>query len=310
LSGKGITIRTYNTGKSQLVGDTRKDPDFFKDIDPDEYLSELDVPVKIDGKVVAVINLEEREPHFFSEEDKEIVEILSEQIASAISRIQHHETIKVAEKALVKSEKRFKHILDSAPEGVTVNIRGKIVYVNKQFSKMIGYSVEELFQKDIIDLHKEAYKEQVLDGTKRRALGENIQSQYEVELEKKDGSTLPVEYSISSIVYDGERASLTFIRDVSHKKEKQLLQDRIAALHKHAHALNELRSLEDVAENTLQILHTHMNCNLLSIRSSDGENLTMLARWGEEPIGEPLPIQGKGLLARTAREKQTLLVNG
>ena len=110
LSGRGLTARAYRTGKSQLVQDTRLDPDFVKALDPADYLSELDVPVKVDGRVVAVINLEDQRLGFFSEEDREIVEILAEQIASAISRIEHHETIRASEEALLKSEERFKYI--------------------------------------------------------------------------------------------------------------------------------------------------------------------------------------------------------
>ena len=309
LNGKGITVRAYRTGKSQLVKDTRLDPEFVKDVDPAEYLSELDVPVKIDGRVVAVINLEEREPDSFSEEDKEIVEILAENIASAISRIKQHKVIRKSKEALVKSEERFKYILDSAPEGVAVNIFTKIVYVNKHFANMMGYTVDELLQKNMVELHPEKYQKLIKDRTRRRALGEDVPPNYDVELIRKDGSIIPVEYSISRIVFEGEMASLTFIRDVSYKREKQALQNKIAALHNHAHALNELRGLEEVAKTTLDILHTHLKCNLLSIRSSDGENLTMLARWGANPYGKPLSIQGKGLIARAAREKLTLLVN-
>ena len=173
----------------------------------------------------------------------------------------------------------------------------------------MGYSVDELLRKNVLEITKENYREMAEDRTRRRALGEDVPSQYEVELIRKDGTFLPVEYSISRIIFNGENASLTFIRDVSQRNEKRELEMKITSLHKHAHELNELQSVKDVARVTLDILHRHLNCNLLSLRSCDGETLQMLARWGAKPIRKPLPIQGKGLMARAAREKQTILVN-
>lgn len=55
--------------------------------------------MKVDGRVVAVINLEKEGISAFSDEDKRIVEILSEHVASAISRIEQIKVIKASEEA-------------------------------------------------------------------------------------------------------------------------------------------------------------------------------------------------------------------
>jgi PAS domain S-box-containing protein len=301
LGGKGISVRAARTGESQLVLDTRLDPDFVSDCQV-EYLSELDVPVKVDDRVVAVINLEDSKTRFFDVEDRELVEVLANNVSSALSRIEQLNVIK-------SSEERQKLLLDSAPEGVTVNVLEKIVYANQSFAEMMGYTIEEILQKKVLDLTRENYKKLTRDMTKRRQAGEKVQSRYDVELIRKNGSFIPVEYSVSRISYGGEYASLTFIRDISSKWEKEELQSKLAALHSHARELNELQSVEDVSEVTLDILHRHMNCNLLSLRVSDGENLTMLGRWGASPIEGVLSIQGKGLMSRVAREKKTIMVN-
>ena len=49
-------------------------------------------------------------------------------------------------------------------------------------------------------------------------------------------------------------------------------KDDLLALHNHAHVLNELMNIEEVAKATLKILHTHLKCNLLSMRTSDGKS--------------------------------------
>ena len=298
LNGKGITIRAIRTGKSQLVHDTRLDPDFVIDVDTDEFLSELDVPVKVGGKVVSVINLEDQRPWAFNEADKEFMEVISENIASAISRI---------DKAN-KSEERFKHLLDSAPEGVTVNILGKVVYVNQSFAEMMGYTVDELLRLSVLDLTKEAYRGMVRDRTRRRALGEEVPSRYEVDLIRKGGSFISVEFNVSRIEFGGESASLTFIRDVSKEKETRELEKRINSLHEHARDLNAAQSVEEVAKETLELLQAHVRCNHLSIRSVIGEDLCPITDIGAKSSGKSMPISGKGVIARVARERRSMLV--
>ena len=93
LDGKGITTRTYRTGTTQLVRDTRLDPDFVKDIESIEFLSELDVPIKVDGRVFAIINLQDERLNYFSDEDREVVEILARHLGSVIENIKRKEKL-------------------------------------------------------------------------------------------------------------------------------------------------------------------------------------------------------------------------
>jgi len=125
---------------------------------------------------------------------------------------------KYAEEALKESETKYRSFLDESHDGVTVNVSGELVYVNPRFSEMIGYSEEELFGLSVLDLHAPQYRDMIRDRTLRRSKGEDVPTQYEVELVRKDGSLLPVSYSVSRIMYEGQPSSLTFIRDISARK--------------------------------------------------------------------------------------------
>jgi len=91
LDGPGITVRTVRTGETQLVHDVRKDKDFLsgQSDETKTSLSELDVPIKIQGKTVAVINIESSELDAFTEEDKRLIEIFADHVASAILRLRN-----------------------------------------------------------------------------------------------------------------------------------------------------------------------------------------------------------------------------
>jgi PAS domain S-box-containing protein len=310
INGVGIIARACRSGESQLVSDTRLDPDFVKALDPGEYLSELDSPVKVEGKVVAVINLEDKRLGFFTEGDREIIEVLAENIGLAFLRISHLESLRCSGIELAQSEARFKYLLDSAPYGVTVNILGKIVYVNKSFADMMGYTVEEILQKSVLELTGEEFMEVTSEWGRRRQAGENVPSRYEVELIRKDGSLIPVEYNVSRINFAGESASLTFIQDISPEKEKLELEKRINSINTHASILNNIQSEVDVAKETLKILHNHLRCELLSVMSVVGGNLHMLANWDDSiPWQRDRPLTAKGLITKAARERRTILMN-
>lgn len=103
LSGKGITIRAIKTGESQLIKDTRLDPEFVKGFGVS--LSELGVPIKIGDKVVGVINLEDTKPNTFTEEDEKTLEIIAEHLALAIINIQSQEIIKLHVEELERSNR-------------------------------------------------------------------------------------------------------------------------------------------------------------------------------------------------------------
>ena len=89
IDGPGIVTRTVREGATQLVPDTRSDPDFVTGPEAmgRELLSELAVPVVVRDEVVAVINVESVELGAFDSNDQRLVEILAEHVASAIERI-------------------------------------------------------------------------------------------------------------------------------------------------------------------------------------------------------------------------------
>jgi PAS domain S-box-containing protein len=85
MDSKGLTVKAANTKKTVLVNDIRDDPNYY-DGAPGT-LSELVVPVIIDGEVVAVINVESHKTDAFNSESRRLTETLAMHVSSAMSRI-------------------------------------------------------------------------------------------------------------------------------------------------------------------------------------------------------------------------------
>ena len=93
LDQPSINARAVKSKQTQLVNDTRMDPDYFPSngCDAVTMLSELCVPMIHRGKVLGTINFECRQPGCFSEEDARVAEAFTREIAEAVHRVQGDE---------------------------------------------------------------------------------------------------------------------------------------------------------------------------------------------------------------------------
>ena len=85
LGSIGLINKTVNTGETQLVTDTRLNKNYRTS--GIINLSELDVPLIIENKVIGVLNIENEEQDSFTEQDKILLETLASHVTSAIQRI-------------------------------------------------------------------------------------------------------------------------------------------------------------------------------------------------------------------------------
>jgi len=299
LSGKGITVRAVKTGKTQLIHDTRLDHDYVKDIDEPDKLSELDVPVKIGGKVIAVINLESEQPNAFTKEDKEIVEILSEHLASAISRIEQLKAIKA-------SEEEYRMLLDSSLDSVVLLSDTKILYANSNMAKLLCYdSASELIGQDISITLADEEKELVRQRTTSRQRGEPQPDRYELKLLRKDGKIVEAETVVSLIEYKNKPAVLALSRDVT---ERNRYERQVMALHRHAAALAQAGSYDEICKATLDAIESVIGFHLLAFMVVREEGLISIGNRGSPPLDRVLPLDGPGVTVKAAREQRSILV--
>ncbi|MFP3952380.1 MAG: PAS domain S-box protein, partial [Candidatus Bathyarchaeia archaeon] len=91
FEGKGLVAKAARTGSSIMVPDVREGEDYFRA--RKGILSELVVPAKIEGEIVAIINVEAEEPEAFTDQDLQLVEMLATHVSSAIARIRREEEL-------------------------------------------------------------------------------------------------------------------------------------------------------------------------------------------------------------------------
>jgi PAS domain S-box-containing protein len=122
---------------------------------------------------------------------------------------------KRAEEALRESEERYKSLSDSAFDGVVIHRDGKILSVNRAYAEMFGHAVEELIGQDILKLtppeHRDFVNSQIVKD----------ESLYEAIGLKKDGAFINIEVSGQDCMYEGIRARLAAVRDITERQRAE-----------------------------------------------------------------------------------------
>jgi PAS domain S-box-containing protein len=154
LSGKGITAKATREKKSVLVNDLSNDPDFLRGTV--DSLSELAVPVMLDGEVIAVLNLENLKKDAFDDVDQKLLETLAIHVGSAIYKIREIDRIREQE------ERNTKEMMEGAHKVVSMvrhDLRGPLQTIQNAAYLMSKKHIDaEEFTKKINDAVEYAVK--------------------------------------------------------------------------------------------------------------------------------------------------------
>jgi len=128
------------------------------------------------------------------------------------------------EEGLRESEARFKQLADSTYEGIVFHENGTVLDVNQQMSTMIGYSVDEMFGRNVLEF-------MVIENRKEaiQSIRSGLQMAYDTILRKKNGDLLDVEVLSRPFTYKGRKVKVAAIRDLTYRKrfEKTIEESEI-----------------------------------------------------------------------------------
>ncbi|MDD3877668.1 MAG: PAS domain S-box protein [Bacteroidales bacterium] len=129
---------------------------------------------------------------------------------------------KLAEKALVESEIKYRLIVDYTPDAIVIHKNGKIVYANNAAFKLMGAKVaEDLIGCNTIDFVHPDFRELAMSRIKKMYETNEPQGFAEEKFVKLNNEVFDVEVIGIPINYMGEKAIQTIIRDITERKRSQ-----------------------------------------------------------------------------------------
>lgn len=118
---------------------------------------------------------------------------------------------------------------------------GKILNSNEQACKFYGYTKNELCNLTIFDIESSQSEKEIMKKWDETHEG-NVLT-FETEHKHKDGTILPVEVTANSLVHEGTKYSITFIKDISAKKQEEMQKAKVNEHLQHVQRLDSLGTL-------------------------------------------------------------------
>ncbi len=197
-----------------------------------------------------------------------------------------------------RSENRFRTLASSAFEGVAITERDRLVYVNDQLVRMLGYERHGLIGRDLTDLVPIQDRDRVMTSFRNGA-----DSHIEHEMLCKDGSRIIVEAHWQTLEKEGLPVNLVTIRDITEKKKV----DEIIARHASFDALTGLSNRRLFSDLLAQeIRRCHRSHHSLALMFIDLDRFKDVNDKLGHPVGDKLLMAAAKRIVACVRESDVV----
>ncbi len=125
---------------------------------------------------------------------------------------------------LKKSEHKYRQLIEKSLQAIIIIQDSKIVYTNKSFSRISGYSIEELLSftpNETVNLVHPDDQKMIWGNLRKRMDGLDIPPHYQFRGISKDGITKILDLYASDTEFKGKPAIQGFILDITDRVEAQ-----------------------------------------------------------------------------------------
>ncbi len=105
---RSVAGRAYLTGEAQIIDDVRETPGYFEGAP--EVLSELNVPVRVAGRVIAVLNAESPKTNAFDEDDLRLFQAVAAQLGIVLENARLYQRLQEQRDKLSQAYDELKEI--------------------------------------------------------------------------------------------------------------------------------------------------------------------------------------------------------
>ena len=134
---------------------------------------------------------------------------------------------KKTEEALKESESKFKKLADESVAGIWISQDWRLVYANPSMSGMVGYTAEELLERETwFDFVHPEDLQKTMEAMASVQPGKSVH--VELRVVKRDGGVIDIESRSAYTLYNGRPAVMGIAIDITERKrfEMELMDER------------------------------------------------------------------------------------
>ena len=124
-----------------------------------------------------------------------------------------------AEKDLQELGEKYKLIFEKAIDAIFIIQDGQVKFANRRTLQVFGYTEEELITMPIAELVHPKHRETVVSRHIKRLRGENLSATDSFRIITKAGKEIWVEDTAIRVNWEGQPATLNFVRNITEKKK-------------------------------------------------------------------------------------------
>jgi PAS domain S-box-containing protein len=161
---------------------------------------------------------------------------------------------KRVEEQLRESEHRFRVLVEQAGDGFElIDEAGSYLDVNAATLQQLGYTREEMLRLSVFDIDPLLRRERFAQGSQSLWFGSPLR--IESVHRRKDGTTFPVEVTLSGVHLGGRKCAVTLVRDISERKSAE---EALAKSYEEIKQLKDrLQAESDYLKAEIKVSHAH-----------------------------------------------------
>lgn len=232
---QSIVARAASQQKMILVDDVEQVDYFYRNpLLPDTH-SEVAIPLISRGQVIGVLDVQDNEPHAFTEGDLHTLNTLAAQIATSLQNATLFEEVQRI------SETRLHTVLDNVLDGIiTINDQGIIESFNPAAERIFAYTAQEA-------VGQAFPADKLIPDFKKLTEG-----YHESTAIARDGTQFAIEIGLRTIELAAQKLIITIIRDITErKKAEQALRESEERFRQVAENIREVFWISDPHKNQL-----------------------------------------------------------
>ncbi|MGC9341719.1 MAG: PAS domain S-box protein [Bacteroidales bacterium] len=237
-AGKTVTGYVIKTGKAQLVDLKRvEELENSGEVEPigAPSVSWLGVPLKIVDKIIGVFVVQSYSEEIqYTEDDVQLLEFVSDQIALAIER-------KIDQDKLKSNEIRQRRIIESSPDGlVVIDMNGRVVDYNSTFLELFRINDADCADKNFFDLiaDRDVIRVQnILNETLKTSYSKN----FEFKMKRANNTEFYTETSFG-LIYGNKENEGNFVIVIKNIDERKVYEHNLRIAKEKAEESDRLKT--------------------------------------------------------------------